>query len=77
MNWAIPENDHAYGKDMKLLYLTWNANKDTLASQDSKHVKESMIVTKRNLLKEITSVYDPLRLLGSTFSKITKTKQNK
>ena len=33
---AVPENDHADRKDMKVLGLTWNANKDTLAVQNSK-----------------------------------------
>ena len=63
VNMAIPLNDHADGKDMKVLGLARNASKDTLAIQDSKHVKENMKVTKRNVLKEKASVYDPLVLL--------------
>ena len=53
VNMTIPRPD---GKNMKVLGLAWNASKDTLAIQDSKHVKESMKVTKRNVLKEIASV---------------------
>ena len=60
VNMAIPLNDRADGNDMKVLGLAWNASIDTLAIQDSKHVKESMKITKRNVLKEIASVYDPL-----------------
>ena len=63
VNMAIPPNDCADRKDMKVLGLAWNASKDTLAIQDSKHVKENLKVTKRNVLKEIASVYDPLGLL--------------
>ena len=63
VNMAIPQNDCADIKDMKVLGLAWNASKDTLAIQDSKHVKENLKVTKRNVLKEIASVYDPLGLL--------------
>ena len=63
VNMAIPLNDCADGKDMKVLGLAWNASKDTLVIQDSKYAKENLKVTKRNVLKEITSVYDPLGLL--------------
>ena len=63
VNMTISPNDRADRKDMKVLGLAWNASKDTFAIQDSKHVKENLKVTKRNVLKEIASVYDPLGLL--------------
>ena len=63
VNMAIPANERADGKDMKVFGLAWNASKDTLTIQDSKHVNENMKVKKRNVLNEIASVYDPLGLL--------------
>ena len=63
VNMAIPPNDRGGRKDMNVLGLALNASNDTLAIQDSKHVKENLKVTKRNVLKEIASVYDPLGLL--------------
>ena len=39
------ENYHADGKDMKVLDLTWNANKDTLAIQNLKREEENIKVT--------------------------------
>ena len=47
VNMAISPNDRADRKDMKVLGLAWNASKDTLAIQDSKHEKENLKVTKK------------------------------
>ena len=63
VNNVIPENDRANGTDIKVLGMTWNTANDTLAIRNSVKVKENTIVTKRSVLKEIASIYDPIGLL--------------
>ncbi|XP_045205909.2 uncharacterized protein LOC123558098 [Mercenaria mercenaria] len=65
---SIPLEDRTKGKEIKVLGLTWNTEKDTILVQQ---VKPSCVqgVTKRIVLKQISSVFDPLGLYSPVLLK--------
>ena len=63
VNQSIPHSDQANESDLKVLGMTWDAKKDVMALQNPKSQKVNVIITKRQVLKEIASVYDPLGFL--------------
>ena len=58
----IPIFDGANRKRMKVLGLTWSFEDDNLSVVY--HTDNNPIVSKRTVLKQIASIYDPLGLLG-------------
>ena len=54
----IPTHDRANGENMKVLGLTWFVKEDCLAIKSQ--IKDEHNVSKRTVLRQITSVYDPL-----------------
>ena len=56
----IPTHDRANRENMKVLGLTWFVKKDCLAINSQ--IKDEHIVSKRTVLRQIASVYDPLGL---------------
>lgn len=60
VNNVIPECDKAKDEEVKVLGHTWNTKTDTLSIQDPNKNDNDLSVTKRNVLKQIASVYDPL-----------------
>ena len=53
----IPTHDRANRENIKLLGLTWFVKEDCLAINSQ--IKDEHIVTKRTVLRQIASVYDP------------------
>lgn len=64
VNSAIPESDLAKDDSVKVLGYTWESKSDTIAIQKSKVFSAELPHTKRNVLKQVASVYDPLGLLS-------------
>lgn len=58
---SIPVEDRAKGDSMKVLGLTWNRTRDTIGIKQV-HLSDTKDVTKRVVLKEISTVFDPLGL---------------
>ena len=56
----IPTHDRANRENMKVLGLTWFVKEDCLAINSQ--IKDEHIVSKRRVLRQIASVYDPLGL---------------
>ena len=56
----IPTHDRANRENMKVLGLTWFIKEDCLAINSQ--IKDEHIVSKRTVLRQIASVYDPLGL---------------
>ena len=56
----IQTHDRANREDMKVLGLTWFVKEDCLAINSQ--IKDEHIVSKRTVLRQIASVYDPLGL---------------
>ena len=56
----IPTHDRANIENMKVLGLTWFVKEDCLAINSQ--IKDEHIVSKRTVLRQIASVYDPLGL---------------
>ena len=57
----IPEHDRSSGEQMKVLGLTWTINDDQLAISG---INLGQTLTKREVLKQIASVFDPLRIFS-------------
>ena len=64
VNSEIPSEDLTKEDTTKVLGYIWNPKADTLELQRSKTLESEMEPTKRNVLKQIASVYDPLGLLS-------------
>ena len=54
---------------MKVLGHTWNIETDSISLKKVNSMSELNEVTKRNVLKEISSVFDPLGLFSPVMSK--------
>ena len=59
----IPMTDKYQGKTMKVLGLTWTIKDDKLSLKAS-HLDAGSFLSKRTVLKQIASVYDPLGLFS-------------
>ncbi|XP_053406659.1 uncharacterized protein LOC123538298 [Mercenaria mercenaria] len=57
----IPDDDKSAGGIVKVLGHLWNAENDSIQLKDPKLLKD-VKVTKRNILKQLASVFDPLGL---------------
>ena len=58
----IPLGDRSIGEKVKVLGLTWIVNNDQLSLTQAKSDSKPDVTTKRKVLKQIASVYDPLGL---------------
>ncbi|MCP3662859.1 MAG: DUF1759 domain-containing protein [Gammaproteobacteria bacterium] len=56
----IPEIDRAKGPVIKVLGLPWNIDMDTISITGSEQLEDTEIHSKRDMLKQIAKVYDPL-----------------
>ena len=74
----IPTHYTANRENMKVLGLTWFVKEDCLAINSQ--IKDEQIVSKRTVLRQVASVYDPLGLYspvtlrGKLFYKVYGTK---
>ena len=64
MNEIIQREDLAIHDSLKVLGHTWNIETDSISLKKLIAMPESNEVTKRNVLKEISSVFDPLGLFS-------------
>lgn len=48
---------------VKVLGHTWNVESDTISLKKTTYILKSQGLTKRNVLKELASVFDPLGLV--------------
>ena len=64
MNEIIQREDLAIHDSVKVLGHTWNIETDSISLKRLNTMSESNEVTKRNVLKEISSVFDPLGLFS-------------
>ena len=60
----IPDVDKADQRPMKILGLTWYVESDMLCLGKPKPILPNQTLTKRNVLKRLASVYDPLGLFS-------------
>ncbi|MCP3663277.1 MAG: DDE-type integrase/transposase/recombinase [Gammaproteobacteria bacterium] len=56
----IPEIDRAKGPVIKVLGLPWNTDMDTLSITGFEQLEDTEVRSKRDMLKQIAKVYDPL-----------------
>lgn len=59
----VPMTDRHQGKTMKMFGLTWTKEDDKLSLKSS-HLGAVSFLSKRTVLKQIASVYDPLGLFS-------------
>ncbi|XP_045185375.2 uncharacterized protein LOC123543362 [Mercenaria mercenaria] len=65
VNKYIPDKHKSQSKILKVLGYNWNAGKDLISVNPSSVLKtDSTDVTKRHVLKQLASVYDPLGLFS-------------
>ncbi len=64
VNGAIAKADLVKDVTIKVLGHTWNSETDTLAIQKSAVLNKEMTMTKRNVLRQVASVFDPLGLFA-------------
>ena len=62
VNASIPSEDSAKEAETSVLGYTWNCKNDTLVIKQPKVCNVSDNMTKRSVLKKISSVFDPLGL---------------
>ena len=62
VNQAIPETDRAEPKDTHVLGHCWDHQTDTLSIKPIRDLSSEQAITKRNILKQEASVYDPMGL---------------
>ena len=62
VNEIIPTNDRAEKKEMHVLGHTWDYRTDTLSLKPTKALDAATPLTKRNILKRVASVFDPMGL---------------
>lgn len=65
----IPESDKAKVENMKILGHVWNVKEDTLAVRTGKGLASTEKPSKREVLKQVASVYDPMGLLSPVILK--------
>ncbi|XP_060570805.1 uncharacterized protein LOC132729079 [Ruditapes philippinarum] len=63
LNEMIPTTDQTKSISIKVLGHTWDTKNDTLTLNESSVSSDESILTKRIILKQIASVFDPLGLL--------------
>jgi hypothetical protein len=64
VNSLFSPDDRAEVKSMKVLGLKWNFESDTLSYRSAKMLCQSLHATKREILKYIASIFDPLGLIS-------------
>ena len=64
VNKVIPNEDKAVTENIKVLGHTWNTKQDTLSLKSSSVLDDNTPPTKRSVLKQLASVYDPLGLFS-------------
>ena len=64
VNQIIDFNDRASSDPVKVLGHTWNLENETITLKRSDNILETARPTKRNVLKELASVFDPLGLVS-------------
>ena len=64
VNQNIEHEDLSEETSMKVLGYLWNTNEDTLSVQQSKLINAEMPINKRNVLRQLASVFDPLGLFA-------------
>lgn len=64
VNDIIPRTDRAEMKEMQVLGLTWDYKTDTIYLKQSKNLDDMLPISKRNILKRVASVLDPIDLLS-------------
>ena len=69
VNQIIKKEDLAICDSVKVLGHTWNIDTDSISLKRVNIMPESNEVTKRNVLKEISSVFDPLGLFSPVLLK--------
>ena len=60
VNNTIANGDLAQQESIKVLGHIWNTKFDTISIKQSKMVKDDLDFTKRNVLKQLVSVFDPI-----------------
>ncbi len=60
---TVPSEDRAEGETLPILGHEWNRQNDSLGVKPVKFISDGK-VTKRTILKEVASVYDPLGLFS-------------
>ncbi|XP_071137411.1 uncharacterized protein [Mytilus edulis] len=61
---ALSEKVLDSDKDTKILGMRWDAESDTISFAETKQLKMDTQLTKRELLRQSSAIYDPLGLLG-------------
>ncbi|XP_076095349.1 uncharacterized protein LOC143066242 [Mytilus galloprovincialis] len=61
---ALSEKVLDSDKETKILGMRWDAESDTLSFAETKQLKMDTQLTKRELLRQSSAIYDPLGLLG-------------
>ncbi|XP_060570619.1 uncharacterized protein LOC132728915 [Ruditapes philippinarum] len=64
VNSLFSPEDRAEVKSMKVLGLEWNLESDTLSYRSAKMLCQSLHATKREILKYVASIFDPLGLIS-------------
>ena len=64
VNQIIDFNDRASCDSVKVLGHNWNLENNSITLKRSTNILESASPTKRNVLKELASVFDPLGLVS-------------
>lgn len=64
VNEIIPMEDRSKQRVISVLGHIWNSKKDTIAVKPRKVLKNYQEISKRSILKEIKSVFDPLGLFS-------------
>ncbi|XP_052771144.1 uncharacterized protein LOC128210829 [Mya arenaria] len=69
VNETFAYEDLEKNENVKVLGHTWNTRNDTVAIQKPKCIVKDLEITKRNVLKQLASVFDPLGLFSPVLLK--------
>ena len=69
LNHIFESSDRVTCDSVKVLGHTWNVESDTILLKKTTYIQKSQGLTKRNVLKELASVFDPLGLVSPVLLK--------